>query len=248
MKKLFLPVVAVLFLATGAAHADDKLPENMLGTWCQALHSEIRILYFRPAFVGRQYCDDFHDGIGLSQSGFSDGRPIDQCDEYVFDKIEQTQDGYLVSAHCEKAFDAYDPNKDDLAGTLRLQLIHDDELLIATRMPGQRTRKSKSKKEQERYQWATDFRHCQLEKVFLKDGKDYFIDVGDRVTVGIDPEDIPEIERGLKELKKCNAFWQCVGKRDWPTLSEDMRKDLPDPLKPGEKRPKHCYENDRRWR
>src|SRR5262249_22222923 len=110
MQKLLLTGIAALLLATGTAHADERLPKAMLGRWCQALHSEIRMLYFRPNFVGRQYCD-LHDGITLSQSGFSDDRPIDQCDEYVFDKIERTQDGYLVSAHCEKAENAYDPDK-----------------------------------------------------------------------------------------------------------------------------------------
>jgi hypothetical protein len=135
MKKLFLAGVAVLFLATGTAHADEKLPEQMLGRWCQAsLHSETRMLYYRPSFAGREYCTDFDDGITFSQSGFSDDRPIDQCDEYVFDKIERIQDGYLVSAHCEKAPKTYDPDKDDLGGTQQLQIIHDD-LLIVTKMP-----------------------------------------------------------------------------------------------------------------
>ena len=135
MIKLLLAGVAVLLLATGTAHTSEQLPKQMLGRWCEAsLHSEARKLYYRPSFAGREYCTDFDDGITLSQTGFSDDRPIDQCDEYVFDKIERTKDGYLVSAHCEKAPKTYDPNKDDLGGTWQLQIVH-DELLIFTKMP-----------------------------------------------------------------------------------------------------------------
>jgi hypothetical protein len=136
MKKALLAGVAVLSaFSASAAHADEKLPEQMLGRWCQAnLHSETRMLYYRPSFAGREHCTDFDDGITLSQSGFTDDRPIDQCDEYVFDKIERTQDGYLVSAHCEKAENGFDPEKDDLGGTRHLQIVHDD-LLIVTKTP-----------------------------------------------------------------------------------------------------------------
>ena len=34
MKKLFLTGIAALLLATGAAHATERLPEAMLGNWC----------------------------------------------------------------------------------------------------------------------------------------------------------------------------------------------------------------------
>lgn len=134
MKKTLLTGIAALFLVTGTAHANDQLPEAMLGRWCQAgVRSDIRMIYYRPSFAGREHCVDFDDGITLSQSGFSDDRPIDQCDEYVFDKKEQTQDGFVISTHCEKAGSEYDFTKDDLAGTWHLQIVHDD-LLIATKM------------------------------------------------------------------------------------------------------------------
>jgi hypothetical protein len=96
--------------------------------------------------------------------------------------------------------------------------------------------------------WTLASRFCLLEKTFFKSDKVHVSDSTDRVMIGLDSEDIAEIEKGLKELRKCNAFRQCIEKRDWPMLSEDMRKDISDPLKPGEKRPKHCYENDPRWR
>jgi hypothetical protein len=105
MKKILLTGVAALFLAIGMAHADDKLPEAMLGRWCSAnVRSDVRMIFYRPSFVGREYCTDFDDGITIEQTGFSDDRPSDDlCDGYVFDKIERIEDGYLVSAHCEKA-------------------------------------------------------------------------------------------------------------------------------------------------
>jgi hypothetical protein len=137
MKKTLLTSIAALFLATGTAHADDQLPETMLGRWCEAGTKGPNRIYYRPSFQGRLGCVDFDDGITLSQTGFSDDRPIDQCYKYVFDKIEQMQNGYLVSAHCEKVEDTedtYNPEGEDLAGTRHLQLIHDD-ILIVTKMP-----------------------------------------------------------------------------------------------------------------
>ena len=132
-KALLTGGIAALLLATGTAHADEKLPEQMIGRWCEASTIGPNKIYYRPSFQGRQECVDFDDGITLSQIGFSDDRPIDQCDEYIFDKIERVQDGYLVSAHCEKAENAFDREKDDLGGTRHLQIVHDD-LLIVTKM------------------------------------------------------------------------------------------------------------------
>ena len=34
MTKTLLTGIAALFLATGAAHATERLPEAMLGNWC----------------------------------------------------------------------------------------------------------------------------------------------------------------------------------------------------------------------
>src|SRR5262249_11945763 len=55
---------------------------------------------------------------------------------------------------------------------------------------------------QQKEKWETNFRRCQIEK----HGDD-----DDRV---ITPEDVPDIMRALKELKKCAAFWQCVDDRE----------------------------------
>ena len=45
----------------------------------------------------------------------------------------------------------------------------------------------------------------------------------------ITPEDLPVLEKEIKELKKCMVFWKCIKDRDAGKV-------------------KHCYENDRRWR
>jgi hypothetical protein len=75
-----------------------------------------------------------------------------------------------------------------------------------------------AKRAQAEAKWELSWRRCRLEKLGADDDE--------RV---ITFEDIPDILKGIKELKKCNAFWQCVEDRDAGKV-------------------KHCYENDRRWR
>jgi len=134
VKTLFLTGIAALFLAAGAAHADDKLPEAMLGVWCQAsVKGDANRIYYRPNFGGHTWdgCSDFDDGITLSQDGFSDDRPIDGCD-YVFDKIERIKDDtYIVFARCAKPVENLES---DLGGLAQLQIIN-NEILIVKRMP-----------------------------------------------------------------------------------------------------------------
>jgi hypothetical protein len=142
MKTAIIAGCVVLFLTTGTAHSADKLPEEMLGLWCQAgVKSQIRMVFFRPSFAGREHCADFDDGITFDENGFSNdsaavGNGYDkQCEEYVFDKIERVQDNvYIINAHCGKAEEKYNPAEDDLGGTLHLQIVYDG-LLIATKMP-----------------------------------------------------------------------------------------------------------------
>ena len=48
--KLLLTGVAALLLATGTAHANDLLPESVLGRWCHDgnISNESEEVYFRP--------------------------------------------------------------------------------------------------------------------------------------------------------------------------------------------------------
>ena len=56
-------------------------------------------------------------------------------------------------------------------------------------------------------------------------------------------EDVLAIQKELPTLKKCSAFYNCVYKRDYH--KHYATAGTSDPVKPGEKRPKHCYEKRR---
>jgi hypothetical protein len=45
----------------------------------------------------------------------------------------------------------------------------------------------------------------------------------------ITPDDLPKLEKAIKEFKQCLAFWKCTKDRDMGKV-------------------KHCYDNDKRWR
>jgi hypothetical protein len=91
--------------------------------------------------------------------------------------------------------------------------------------------------------WEGDFRKCEIVKIFPKVEQNPDADgilhgeldyqgisiTADSVRIGIQPDEIADIERGIRLLKKCKAFWQCTNDRDRGKV-------------------KHCYENDRRWR
>jgi len=49
MKKLLLTSIAALLLATGTAHAADKLPEYMLGRWCYGNDVSTAVLWAKEA-------------------------------------------------------------------------------------------------------------------------------------------------------------------------------------------------------
>jgi hypothetical protein len=53
-----------------------------------------------------------------------------------------------------------------------------------------------------------------------------------------DLEDVLALQKLIPLLKKCDAFYECAAKRDYP---KGFDVGAPDPLKPGEKRPKHCF-------
>jgi hypothetical protein len=77
----------------------------MLGLWCQAgVKSEVRRIFFRPSFAGREHCADFDDGVTFDKSGFSNDSTAvgsgELCEEYVFDKVERVQDAYVITARC----------------------------------------------------------------------------------------------------------------------------------------------------
>ena len=131
MKKLFLTGIAALFLATGAAHATDQLPEHILGRWCNSYAStKSQEVYFRPNHRDRESCccSDMTDGITISQDGYDDDSPVDDAPSCLFDNIKRKdRDTYLIHAHCKEG------DKPSFEGAEEFQLING--LLFKKRMP-----------------------------------------------------------------------------------------------------------------
>jgi len=132
MKKALLAGIAVLFLATGTAHANDQLPEYILGRWCAPsfINTKSLSIYFRPDHVERDrwYCSDLTDGININQGGYDDESPADDAPECLFDNIKQRdKDTYLVHAHCNEG------DKPSFEGYEEFQLVNG--LLFKKRMP-----------------------------------------------------------------------------------------------------------------
>ena len=89
MKKTFLTGVAVLFLATGTAHADE-LPDKFIGEWCYADGDvwEGAIHDHGPCTEKDKFGEEY-----TVQKDYADGVNV----RYVFDKITQTAtDTYII--------------------------------------------------------------------------------------------------------------------------------------------------------
>ena len=126
MKKLLLTGVAALFLATGTAHADDKLPEHWLGRWCSApfVSTEAQVVYFRST------CGDMTDGIMLKENSYIDEAPADDAPSCTFDKIKRKdEETYLVYLHCI----TQDKGEPSFEGQEEFQLVNG--ILFKKRMP-----------------------------------------------------------------------------------------------------------------
>jgi hypothetical protein len=72
--------------------------------------------------------------------------------------------------------------------------------------------------------WEFNGHRCAIER---------YVKEGDGTLVQIQPEDIPDIEAGIKKLKACDRFYDCVVKRDWRRYTPTA--------KPKGTIPKHCY-------
>jgi hypothetical protein len=109
MKKLFLTGIAVLLLATGAAHATD-LPSAMISRdWCWSDEAK--------AYTQQPECDD--NFLIVKQEGYESL----EAGECVFDRIERvTQDIYQTHARC-KSYGDDEPNSEIWSDNLEFQLI-----------------------------------------------------------------------------------------------------------------------------
>ena len=113
--KVLLAGVAALLLATGAAHAADRLPEAMLGNWCwieggdeQNFNQQIF------ARVPPEGCRGGDSLIHIDQNG------IEGEGSCTFGKMEQTgPNAFLIYTYCD----------DDTNGSTRFEII-DGKLVI----------------------------------------------------------------------------------------------------------------------
>src|SRR5262245_49134254 len=78
--------------------------------------------------------------------------------------------------------------------------------------------------------WITNCRSITIEKRFPAEALTIEKRLPDEVPMMfITPEDLPTLEKEIKELKKGMAWWKCIDDRAAGKV-------------------KHCYENDKRWR
>jgi hypothetical protein len=75
--------------------------------------------------------------------------------------------------------------------------------------------------------WEADCRRGYIRKAFPKDYPG--LEFSDAVRIDILPEEFTTLEKAIREMRKCEKFYQCLADRDQGKV-------------------KHCYENDRRWR
>ena len=99
--------------------------------------------------------------------------------------------------------------------------------------------------------WRANFHSCNIVKPFafksktaagstlcgeteiVSAGADNILNA-DSATVFLSLEDALAIQKELPALKKCDAFYKCVAKRDWRRYTPDAKPEGPIP--------KHCYE------
>ena len=85
MRALLLTSIATLFLATGAAHAIERLPEAMLGNWCWIEGGDEQ--NWNQQIFARVPPEGWHGGdslIRIDQNG------IEGKGSCIFGKTEQT--------------------------------------------------------------------------------------------------------------------------------------------------------------
>ena len=116
MRALLLTSIATLFLATGAAHAIERLPEAMLGNWCWIEGGDEQ--NWNQQIFARVPPEGWHGGdslIRIDQNG------IEGEGSCIFGKIEQTgPNAFLIYTYCD----------DHANGSTRFEII--DEKLVIT--------------------------------------------------------------------------------------------------------------------
>jgi hypothetical protein len=82
--------------------------------------------------------------------------------------------------------------------------------------------------------WTHNGRYCLVKLTAPGPGNESgYLEWGEKNLLLMSLKDVLELQQFIPELKRCEAFYQCVAERDGYT-------------EPKGKKPKHCYENGRR--
>jgi hypothetical protein len=100
MKKTLLTGVVTLFLATGTAHATDKLPDTITGTWCYSEKDNPNPELGGPTVYtdhNRKICLRALDQIGIREDGIDEHESV--C---TFEKIMRiSANAFLIHDQCK---------------------------------------------------------------------------------------------------------------------------------------------------
>jgi hypothetical protein len=235
MKKLLLTGIAVLFLATGAAHAHDaQLPDGMFGTWCEMHDAALDRALPNNEFYSK--CENgnlfiFDKGYKYAAGGSCEFTSI-KFDRSGVHPNGDAYDVFVVRANCKGRVDV---NGNPYLYSDFFEIAISDGQLSRRFLPkdGKSRKSVMFMRSVPDSQWATDCRHGWISKAFAKiDEDDPPIEVLDR-TVRISYNElrklVKELPSILRGVKACDAYRKCLDERDAGKI-------------------KHCYANDRRWR
>jgi hypothetical protein len=132
MKRMFLTSVAVLFLATGTAHA-DTLPDTMIGKWCYSTiipdeqQTPTQLVLTRRV---NQNCSA-NNSVIIHQDGSDD-----EDGSCIFDKIEQIRANVFVVYHrCRGGGEENSDNNEGGSGPKTFEIIN-GKLIITSLSEG----------------------------------------------------------------------------------------------------------------
>jgi hypothetical protein len=101
--RALLAGITVLFLATGTAHAADKLPDTMFGNWCWSTQNDEADLANNNRIWVRYESKECYHGPHNWLVVEQDGIDVTETGRCKFEKVEQTgPQSFLVYSHCKE--------------------------------------------------------------------------------------------------------------------------------------------------
>jgi hypothetical protein len=115
--KILLAGVAALLMVTSAVHAADKLPDTMMGTWCNMAEGDNEHQIYSRTFSNGHTCE-----MAIDQEAI-----YEEYSKCIFEKVQQISvNSFLVYTRCVEL-----PNDDAApAGGLAMYEIIDGKLII----------------------------------------------------------------------------------------------------------------------